>query len=344
MRLRPWLSAALSVAVIGCGGRAVAGGGPSVVASVAPVHSLVAAVMQGVGEPRLLVKAGASPHAYALRPSDAAALQSADVVFWIGPGLEMFLEGPLETLAPAARRVALAEAPGLVLLPVRESADFEARRHDGAEGDGHGSPPADAGDAALDGDHDDAAAGEHPPVDAHGHGAMDMHVWLDPRNARAMAAAIAATLEVADPAHADTYRSNAGALDARLATLDERLAAALAPVKGKPFVTFHDAYQYFDRRYGLAAVGAITVDPARAPGAERVRHLRDKMARLGAVCVFTEPQFEPRLVETIVEGTPVRLGVLDPDAAAGHAPGPGLYAELMEDLSAALVRCLSGTS
>lgn len=314
--------------------------GPRVVASIAPVHSLAAAVMEGVGEPRLLVRPGASPHATALKPSDAAALQAAQVVFWVGPGLEAFLAGPLETLAPTARRVELAAAPGLVLLPVREGGDFEAHVH--------GADDHDAGDAHDEADHGEAHHDEAAPPDAahgegsHGHDAMDMHVWLDPRNARAMAAAIAIALAGADPAHAEAYRANAAALDARLAALDERLAAALAPVKAKPFVTFHDAYQYFDRRYGLAAVGAITVDPTRAPGADRIRALKARMMRLGAVCVFAEPQFEPKLVETLVEGTPIRTGVLDPDAAAGHAPGPGLYASLMEDLAASLVGCLSG--
>jgi zinc transport system substrate-binding protein len=334
---------------------------PKVVASIAPVHSLVAGVMAGVGEPVLLVKGGASPHTYALKPSDAAALAAADVVFRVGPGLEAFLDGPLQTLAGGARVVELAAAPGLTLLPVREGGVWEAHDH-GHEGeaDGHDADLHPAGE-----DHDDehaAAAG-----DAHGHGdeagqeeaadahaehghedhdheGNDMHLWLDPRNAAAMTKAIVTALSAADPAHAATYAANGAAVEARISALDDRLAAELAPVRGKPFIVFHDAYQYLDERYGLAAVGAITVNPERSPGAERILAIRAKIADLGAVCVFTEPQFEPRVVTRLVEDTGVRTGVLDPDAAAGRTPGENLYFELMNDLADSLVHCLDGSS
>lgn len=354
---RPLARLPLLAAVLGIGlvGPAVADEAPHVVASVAPIHSLVAAVMQGVGEPTLIVKSGASPHSYSLRPSDARSLQEADAVFWVGEGLETFLTGPLATLSPDARVVELAEAPGLVLLPVREGGAFEPHHHDDADEHDAAAADHDGHDHEADhaaGDHEHAGEAEQAETEHaeaehhhdHAHEAADMHLWLDPRNARAMTSAIAAALAEVDPPHAAVYAANAAALDARLAALDERLATELAPVKAKPFITFHDAYQYLDRRYGLAAVGTITVDPGRAPGAERIAELRGKIERLEAVCVFAEPQFEAKVVASLVDGTDVRTGVLDPDAAAGHTPGPDLYFELMDDLGASLVRCLGGTA
>jgi zinc transport system substrate-binding protein len=351
MSTRFLTSAALAVASLAAGFTAVspaaASDTPNVLASIAPVHSLVAGVMAGVGEPRLLVRGGASPHTYALKPSDAAALASADVVFRIGPGLEAFLEGPLETLAGQAKVVDLSQAPGMTLLPVREGGVWDEHDH------GHDDKTGEAGEAHD--DHDDEghgpddhakgehAKGEHADED-HDHEGNDMHLWLDPRNAAAMTRSIVATLSAADPQHAAAYAANGAAVEARIAAIDTRLATELAPVRGKPFIVFHDAYQYFDARYELEAVGSITVNPEQAPGAERILAIRAKIADFGAVCVFTEPQFEPRVVSRLVEDTGVRTGVLDPDAAAGRTPGPDLYFELMTDLADSLVHCLDGSS
>lgn len=398
---------------------------PSVVVSIAPMHSLVSGVMAGVGEPTLLVKGGASPHTYTMKPSDAAALSGAQIVFRVGPGLEAFLDDPLATLASQADVVDLSEAPGLRLMPLREGGIWEAHDHGhdhgsteakadpadahhdhdhdhaaaepdadhdhdhdhGANSDGpahaaaghedhddheheaaaHGT--ADAHDHADDHDHAAAPAEAHADAhdhahDAHGHdahahdahaahakaeahahaGEHDMHLWLDPRNAAAMTRAIVATLSDADPANADRYAANGAALEARIAALDAQLETELAPVREKPFIVFHDAYQYLDARYALTAVGTVTVSPDRAPGAQRIQEIRATIAERGAVCVFTEPQFEPRVVTRLVEDTGVRTGVLDPDAAAAHTPGADLYFELMGDLAASLVTCLGGSS
>lgn len=346
--------------------RAAAADAPTVLVSIAPVHSLVAGVMAGVGEPVLLVKGGASPHTYALKPSDAAALAAADVVFRVGPGLEAFLDDPLKTLAGKAKVVELSTAAGLRLLPVREGGVWEEHDHGhGGEAAGHDADLHPAGEdhdeehAAAAGDahghadeaghqetahaHEEHGQGNHGHED-HDHEGNDMHLWLDPRNAAAMTKAVVAALSAADPAHAAAYSANGAAVEARIAALDDRLAAELAPVRDKPFIVFHDAYQYLDERYGLAAVGAITVNPERSPGAERILAIRAKIADLGAVCVFSEPQFEPRIVTRLVEDTGVRTGVLDPDAAAGRTPGENLYFELMTDLADSLVHCLDGSS
>ena len=245
---------------------------PDVVASIKPVHSLVAAVMAGVGEPTLIVKGSASPHTYALKPSDAGALESADIVFWTGHGMELFLADALETLATDAIVVELAESPGITLLSVREGGAFEAHAH---EGEGHGDEEHDHGHEEHDHEHEEG----------------DMHFWLDPENAKLMVTHIATTLAEVDPENATAYQANAEAELVRLDELEAELAATLAPVADKPFIVFHDAYQYFEARFGLTLAGSVTVTPEVMPGAARIDELKAKVAELGATCVFAEPNF-----------------------------------------------------
>lgn len=314
---RPWraltIGAALVLAVLPVLD-GLAHAQPRVVASIAPAHALVAGVMEGVGEPVLLVEGVASPHSYALRPSEAVALHAADLVFWVGPAMETFLVRPLGTLGDGARVVALAETPGVERLPLRTGGLW-----DGDDGHAH-TGHADTG---------------HEGVPTY-----NPHVWLDPHNARAMVRAIAAALADVDAAHAARYAANAKRLQAALAALDTRLEAMLAPVRTAPFLVFHDAYRYLEHRYGLNAVGAVTVSPEQPPGARRIATLRERLRNSGAVCLFAEPQFEPRLVRTLVEGTDVRVSTLDP-LGASLQPGPGLYETLMLDLARSLTDCLA---
>jgi zinc transport system substrate-binding protein len=322
--LLPALALGLALLGIAAGGEA-ARAQPRVVASIKPLHALVAGVMAGVGQPALLVRGATSPHAYSLRPSDARLLNEAQVVFWVGEALETFLKRPLERLGPEARVVPLLEAEGVALLPTREGGAWEAEAHAEPErrepGGAHDDPPA-----------------------HHGHGPgptdeVNAHIWLAPANARAMVQAIVRTLSAADPAQAGRYRANGEAMQRRIDALDAALRARLAPVAARPYVVFHDAYAYLEEAYGLRAVGAITVSPERPPGARRVSELRQRLRELGAVCVFAEPQFQPRLVETLVEGTGARAGTLDP-LGADLPAGPEQYFQLMERLADALVACL----
>jgi zinc transport system substrate-binding protein len=306
-RLLP--SIALCLLTWTCVASAAASPPPVVVASITPVHSLVAAVMENVGSPTLLLPSGASPHTASLRPSDAAVLQRADVVFWVGEAMETFLAKPLAVLAARARIVALADSPGMVLLPPRGGGAWDRHDHDESVGDG----------------------GERHST--------DMHIWLDPVNAIVMADAIASALTEVDPAHAGAYAANVAALRRRLQALDEDLRAELRPVAGKPYVVFHDAYHYLEARYGLSPVGAITISPDRAPGARTLADIRNRIASSGALCVFREPQFEPALVGTAVAGTPARVAVLDP-LGADLAPGPDAYFTLMRRLAGSLSTCL----
>ena len=320
---------------------------PSVVATIKPVHSLVASVMEGIAAPHLLIGGSASPHAYSMRPSDARKLQGAAVIFWVGPTLETFLEKPLKTLGRNARIVALEFAPGVKRLPVREGGLWEAHDHDHGHGKG-GDDHHDHGKHDHDKhDHGKKAHGKDDH-DKHDHGKkaahddeIDGHIWLDPRNAMAMVDVIASTLSAADPANASRYRANAAATRKRLATLEARIRRQLGPVRGRRYIVFHDAYQYFERRYGMTPVGSITVSPERAPGPRQLYTIRKKIVDAKVSCVFAEPQFPPRLVRTVISGTPARMGYLDP-IGAKLAAGKDLYAQLQVNLATALVGCLTG--
>lgn len=290
---------------------------PKVFVTVKPVHALVAGVMQGVGEPYLLLKGGESPHSYTLKPSDARALSESALVFWVGESLEVFLEHPLETLGEKARIVELAEAKGIETLEGREGGAWES--HEAAH------------------DHDKKRADDDKH--AHAHDEIDGHLWLDPHNAEAIVTVAAERLAEIDPANAAAYRDNARKAIARIEALDAELTALLAPVKDRPYIVFHDAYQYFEAHYGLKAVGSITLSPERQPSAQRLTEIRKRLADSGAVCVFSEPQFRPALVDVVIEGSKARRGDLDPIGAALPA-GPDAYFEVMRGLATSLRGCL----
>ncbi|MET0172634.1 MAG: zinc ABC transporter substrate-binding protein ZnuA [Agrobacterium vaccinii] len=307
---------------------------PNVVVSIKPIHSLVAAIMQGVGEPTLIVEGGASPHTYSLKPSNARAIEGADVVFWVGDGLEKFLEKPLHSLAGKATVIELDDAKGVEKLPFREGGPFEA--HDHGEHEGHDHAKGD------DHKHEEEHAHDHSHDDGHDHneGEYDMHLWLDPTNAKAMAVEIEKTLITADPGNAKTYQDNTLKLVDKLDALDAEITATVAPIKDKPFVVFHDAYQYFEHRYGVKTAGSITVSPETIPGADRIKQIHAKVKELNATCVFAEPQFEPKLVNVVIEGTNAKSGTLDPEAGTLDA-GPDLYFKLMRGIATSLKDCLS---
>lgn len=295
---------------------------PQIVTSIKPVHSLVAGVMQGVGEPLLLVSGGASPHDYSLKPSEARAIDQAQVVFWIGPDLESFLIRPLDNVKDKIRVVALLDAPGMTVLPLREGGAWEPHGHDE-----HGHETPEDGD---DHEHEHVHQADHDP-----------HVWLDPVNAIAMVRRIMTVLGEVDVAHRADYQRNGAALIERLDRLNQRLATELAPVRQQPYLVFHDAYQYFEQRYDLDAIGSVTMSAERRPGAKRVADIQARIRDLQVRCVFSEPQFQPALVETIIAGSAARRGVLDP-LGAELPPGPDAYFQLLQGLATSLHACLSG--
>ena len=330
--------ALIAATAMAAGEEETAPGAIRVVASIKPVHSLVSAIMNGVGEPHLIIRGASSPHTFSMRPSDAEALEDADVIFLIDERKETALAGPIANLGDRALVVRLSGVPGITLWSLREGGAFEMHTHGHGEDDhhdeeGHGD---EGEEHDEDDDHQAEDEGEHGD---HEHGEFDMHIWLDPVNAAVMAEAITDALSEVDPANAATYHDNEHDLIHELEDLVDELDAALAPIRDKPFIVLHDAYRYFEDRFGLAAAGSITVNPERAPGVQRVTEIRDRVRELEGACVFAEPQFDRRIVDVVVEGTQARAGTIDP-LGADIDDGPGLYFELMRTLAASFRECV----
>ena len=285
-----------------------------VVVTIKPLHGLAARVMAGAGTPHLLVQGALSPHTYALKPSDAARLNTADVFIRMSDAMEPFTARIVKALPRRVQVVTLGDTPKLRLLPRRTGAMFP----EPAEGHGHGHGH------------------------THDHGTTDGHAWLDPVNAKLMVDRIAEALSKRAPGGAATFRTNAARLKDDLDALSAELARDLAPVAGKPYVVFHDALQYFEQRYGLKAVGAIAVSPEVPPGARRLSVLRRQILDHKAECIFAEPQLDTRLVAAVVEGTRARVGTIDPEGIRIEA-GPDHYFALLRGLARDLKACLAPT-
>jgi zinc transport system substrate-binding protein len=292
---------------------------PKVVVTIKPLHALVAQVMAGVGSPVLLVKGLASAHTYALRPSEARALHDADVFVRMSETVEPFTARIVRSLPATVEVVTLQEAPRLRLLSRRTQATFERHAH-AAAGNGKG-------------DHGHS----HTPNPSD---AVDGHAWLDPDNAAVMVDRIEQVLSAKDHTHAALYKANAKALRAKLEALATELGRDLEPIASRPYIVFHDATQYLERRYGLNVVGSISISPEVPASGKRLTELRRRIDELGAVCVFAEPQFDTRLVDNLIEGTRARFGTLDPEGGRLE-PGPDLYFTLMRQLAGDLKGCLS---
>ena len=319
---------------------------PAVVTDFGPVDSIAARVMRGIGAPRQILPPGAEPHSYSLRPSEAQALGAADLVIWIGPRMTPWLADPIAALATNAEVLTLDALPGLTLLPLRASGPFEPDAHGDEDGDAdmHMHNEGEMGEAG----HDPADMHMHDEHDHdhdhdHDHGAagdgIDQHLWLDPENAKVFAGAIAGRLAALDPANAAAYAANAQAFDAETDALSAEVTKTLAPAHGKNFIVFHDAYQYFEHRFAMPAAGSVALHDAEAPGAARVAEIRDRITRDQVVCAFSEPQFPPKLLATLTEGTDVRTAALDPEGV-GIAPGEALYPTLIRNLADGLAACL----
>ncbi|WP_417781144.1 zinc ABC transporter substrate-binding protein [Stutzerimonas xanthomarina] len=281
----------------------------TVLTSIKPLQLIAAAVQDGVGEPQVLLPAGASAHHYALRPSDVRQIRSADLFYWIGPDMESFLEPVLK--ARKGPSVAVQSLPGLTL---RHFGDTHVEAHHG------------------DDDHE-----EHDH--AHRPGSLDAHLWLLPANARVIAARMAGELAAIDPANARRYQANLEAFAQRLDVLDQRLQKRLSDTRNKPFFVFHEAYDYFEAAYGLQHAGVFSAGGEAQPGARHVAEMRQRLEQAGPSCVFHEPPARPRLADSLVRGLPVNVAELD---AMGHgievtATG---YEQLIENLGGSLAECL----
>jgi len=280
-----------------------------VLTSIQPLQLIAAAVQDGVGKPEVLLPPGASPHHYALRPSDVRRVAEVDLLYWIGPDMEGFLPRVLN--GRSKPKVAVQTLPGMSL------------RHFGEDSHSHDEHEDDADEH----DHD------HRP------GSLDAHLWLSTVNARVIAARMASDLSAADPANAARYQSNLSSFVQRLDALDQRLKTRMAGVSGKPFFVFHEAFDYFESTYGLKHTGVFSVASEVQPGAQHVAAMRKRLQEVGKTCVFSEPPLRPRLAETLTAGLPVKLAELD--ALGGTLPVTAQgYEQLLENLGNGLAGCL----
>ena len=351
---------------------------PNVAVDIAPVHSLVARVMQDVGAPDLIIRSGASPHDYRLRPSEAKALQDANLVIWMGKELTPWMEDAVKTLSTEAAILTLLEKDETTLLEFRESVLFEEHDHDDhsdkdhaeTEDQGHDDHDdhsdkdhaetedqdhddhdhdnhSDKDNAETeDQDHDDHdnhsdedhAETEDQDHDEHAHGAHDPHAWLSPKNAKIWLNLIAAQLSTADPDNASTYFVNAAAAVTEIDTLMADVSTMLDPIRGNSFIVFHDAYQYFETVFEFPASGAISLGDATDPSPARIARVQDRIQEQKIQCVLAEPQFKKGLVVTVLEGTDAKTSIIDPLGDALE-PGPALYPQLIRNMAKTLVDC-----
>ena len=339
----------LSAAVFLSIGAGFAGAKPLRIAvSIPPLHSLVAAVTKGVHAPALIAPGTVSPHTHQLTPSVVAEIEQSDLVFWVGLQLETFLVKVLETNADKTPAYSIIEAPGVIQLAFRDDPNFEAHvHHDEHEHDDHDNGHDDHANTHDHDDHNDDHNGEHDHEDdgedEHGHEdeakhGIDPHVWLDPKNAVAIAAFVLEKVAAADPENAAAYSENFEVLKTRLTELETAMATVLSSSKDKPYIVFHDGYQYLENRFGIEVAAAVSFDPEIRPSAKRILDIRQTIERANAACIFSEPQFNPKIVSTIAETTDAEIATLDP-MGAGLEPGPDLYPRLMSDIAQAISEC-----
>ncbi len=315
---------------------AAAADGPAVVTDTPVVHSLVAQVMGDVGAPSVLLEPGADPHSFQLRPSQAAALSDASLVFWVGEELTPWLGRALGTLSGEAEAVALLGADGVALREFGEAAE-----HGHEDGHSHADDHDHAHDHDHDHDHDQEAHTEGHDHD-HDHAGLDPHAWLDPANARVWVSVIASELSDADPANAATYAANAEAAMRRIDETAESAAETLKVAHDRPIVTFHDAYGYFARAFDIEVAGSIALGDAAAPGVRRLRELEASIGAESIACIFREPQHDASIAEAVAADAGLGIGTLDPSGST-LTYGPGLYTDLITGLATSIADCVSAT-
>ena len=290
-----------------------------VVTTIKPIHSLVSGVMDGVSNPSLIIEGSNSPHNFSLKPSHAKMLEEADIVFWIGEDLESFMEKPLNSLAKNAVQISFMDLKSIEKLKFREMSDHDDHDDHGHD-DHHGHE-----------DEDDDSNHE-----GHNHGEFDAHIWLDPVNAKVMVSEIAHELSELDPSNKSNYEKNAEKMISSLDDLIERVTTTIP--KNSSFIVFHDAYQYFENRFNIKAAGALTLNPEVLPGAKQIAEIQEIIEHDSVKCIFSEPQYNPKIIEMLSDDMKVLTSVLDPLGANIEA-GPEMYNDLILEIASSLKDC-----
>ena len=302
--------------------------------------------MDGVGKPDLIVDGFNSPHVFSMKPSHAKMLQNADLIFWVGEGLENFLEKPLSSIAKKAEKIELIEIKGLNVLKFRERNIFEEHDHDDHakkedDHDDHDDHAKKEDDHDDHDDHDKKKDGhddhdEHDDHEGHAHGEYDPHIWLDPLNAKVILKEMTEHLIENDSKNASTYKSN---LDKALKDINKLTMDVMTELnQSVASIVFHDAYQYFEKRFNVNILGAFTVNTDVMPGAEQLAEIREIIEHDKVSCVFSEPQFNPDIIKAVAKDMNIKTGVIDP-LGATLKPGKDLYFDLIRNMSASFKGC-----
>ena len=290
----------------------------NVVTTIKPLHSLISNVMKGVGEPSLIIEGTSNPHNFVLKPSHAKLLEDADIIFWIGEDLEAFMEKPLSSLAKDAEKISFIELGTIEKLKFREDNIFEHDDHEDHD------------------DHDGHKEDEHDDHDEHNHGEFDAHLWLDPVNAKKMVIEISHELSELDPANKSTYMANADKTIEDLDRLIKEVNRSLS--KDISYVVFHDAYQYFEKRFGVTSAGALTLNPDVLPGAKQIIDIQNLIKEKNIKCIFSEPQYNPKIIETLANDTNILTGTMDP-LGANLDSGATMYIKLIMNIANSIKNC-----
>ena len=311
-----------------------------VVASIKPIHSLASYLMDGIGKPDLIVDGYSSPHGFALKPSHAKMLQEADIIFYVGEDLENFLEKPLKSIAKKAEKIELMEIKGLNKLKFRERNIFDGHDDHGHDEDGHKEDDHDdehkhEEDGHKEDDHDDHGHDEDGH-EGHAHGEYDPHIWLDPENAKVILNEMVEHLIENDAKNASTYKKNLKNAEKDLDKLVKKVKSDLN--KDFKSIVFHDAYQYFEERFNVNVMGAFTVNTDVMPGAEQLAEIREIIEHDKVSCIFSEPQFNPDIINAVAKDMNIKTGVLDP-LGATLEPGKDLYFDLIKNMSKSFKSC-----
>ncbi|OSN04770.1 zinc ABC transporter substrate-binding protein [Lonsdalea iberica] len=339
--LHQWVKKTLTASTLMMAAGAAPIASADVVTSIRPLAFIAAAITDGVTPTEVLLPDGASPHDYALRPSDVQRLQSSELVIWVGPEMETFLQKPLSQIPPN-RQITLSALPEIQAAMIKASHRHSESDHDG---DSHQADHDEHTHAAeVHDEHDEdhahgAAAIEEEHDDGHHHGEFNMHIWLSPEMAQASAIAIHDKLLELMPQNKDKLDANLTQFTEKLAHTDKNIVNMLSPVRNKGYFVFHDAYGYFEQHYGLSPLGYFTINPAISPGAQRLHQIRTQLVEHKAECVFAEPQFRPAVISAVAKGTQVRMGVLDP-LGSDIALDKDSYARFLLQLSNQYLSCL----
>ena len=300
-----------------------------VVTTIKPLHSLISRIMETRGEPQLIIEGTNNPHTFVFKPSHAKMIEEADIVFWIGEDLEAFMEKPLNSLAKDTKKIGFMDSESIEKIEFREKNIFDD--HDGHEDEHEGHEDDDVHEDEHEG-HDD----DHKDAHAHAHGEFDPHIWLDPENAKEMVKIIRDELIKIDPEGQRQYSVNTAGATLELDNLINSIEKELS--KDISYIVFHDAYQYFENRFGVIPAGALTLNPDVLPGAKQIADIQDVINDKGIKCIFSEPQYNPKIIETLGNDMNVSTGVMDPLGAFIDA-GPTMYVELINGIANSIKEC-----